>query len=72
MDTLSPKLKKRSFPFYNQGLTAWQGMYRTIHSIFLYKKIFNQINRLQAPPKDTEDRVAIEDRVRFILALYKS
>jgi len=41
MDTLSPKPKKRSFLFANQALTAWQGMYRTIHSMYRRKKIIN-------------------------------
>jgi len=34
MDTLSPKCKKQSFFVCNQWLTAWQGMYRTIHSMY--------------------------------------
>jgi hypothetical protein len=41
MDTLSPKPKKRVFLFINQRVTAWQGMYRTIHRMYRTEKNIN-------------------------------
>jgi hypothetical protein len=47
MDTLSFKVQKQHFSFYNQGLRRRQGVYRTIHRMYRTEKYTNQINNLQ-------------------------